>query len=291
MKKTTSYNPIIIIGMHRSGTTMLAKFISELGVFLGSSKNRGSNHESYFFMKINKWIISQRGGRWDFPENLIFDNDIQTSLIKSHVIRTLKSHRTREFFGGKFGLYYKNLLNANFKFGWKDPRTSLLLDFWKEIYPDAKIIHIYRNPIDVSNSLAVREIKMLKNYKSDLRKKYREYSFSSKPVYNQSNRLIDINQGIKVWEYYINCCLNADSYFEKVLHIKYEDFIENPKKVLESVSDFIKVRPKINLINKTVSNVDTSRRYSFISNDNLVKKYYEIKNIPVCKKLGYDNII
>jgi len=69
------------------------------------------------------------------------------------------------------------------------------------------------------------------------------------------------------------------------------DFIENPKKVLESVSDFIKVKPKINLINKTVSNVDTSRRYSFISNDNLVKKYYEIKNIPVCKKLGYDNII
>ena len=51
MKKMTSYNPVIIIGMHRSGTTMLAKFISELGIFLGSSKNRGPNHESYFFMK------------------------------------------------------------------------------------------------------------------------------------------------------------------------------------------------------------------------------------------------
>ena len=291
MRKKSSNTPVIIIGMHRSGTTMITKFIDELGVFLGSKKNRGPNFESYFFMNINKWIIKQRGGRWDFPENLKFENDIQTDLIYKNVIKILSSFKTREYFGGKFGIYYRNLLENNFSFGWKDPRTSLLLDFWKNIYPNAKVIHIYRNPIDVSKSLAVREMDLLKKYQSTFRNRFKELILSERAIYNQSNRLIDINEGVKVWNHYVTCCLNSEYHFQNVLHIKYEYFLKNPKEVLNQISDFINIIPNENLVTKMVSKVDVSRRYSFLSDQELINKYNEIKNLSICKKLGYNKII
>jgi len=37
--------------------------------------------------------------------------------------------------------------------GWKDPRTTLLLDFWDELLPDAKYVFVYRFPWDVANSI------------------------------------------------------------------------------------------------------------------------------------------
>ncbi|NJL52619.1 MAG: hypothetical protein HC930_11085 [Hydrococcus sp. SU_1_0] len=37
--------------------------------------------------------------------------------------------------------------------GWKDPRTTLFLDFWSELIPHAKYIFVYRSPWDVVDSL------------------------------------------------------------------------------------------------------------------------------------------
>ena len=39
-------SPIIVIGMHRSGTTMLIKQLEELGLFVGDKKRK--NYESVF---------------------------------------------------------------------------------------------------------------------------------------------------------------------------------------------------------------------------------------------------
>jgi hypothetical protein len=37
--------------------------------------------------------------------------------------------------------------------GWKDPRTSLFLDFWDAILPEARYLFLYRHPVDVVLSL------------------------------------------------------------------------------------------------------------------------------------------
>ena len=49
----TSQQPVIVIGMHRSGTTMLTKMLEELGVFLGWKKQ--GDHESTFFLSLKRW--------------------------------------------------------------------------------------------------------------------------------------------------------------------------------------------------------------------------------------------
>ena len=43
------YNPIIIIGMHRSGTSMLSKILEDSDIFLGNNKD--INNEALFFKK------------------------------------------------------------------------------------------------------------------------------------------------------------------------------------------------------------------------------------------------
>ena len=61
-----STSPIIIIGMHRSGTTMLSRQLEALGVFMGNKKE--SNHEATFFLGIDSWLVTQCGGAWDNPQ-------------------------------------------------------------------------------------------------------------------------------------------------------------------------------------------------------------------------------
>ena len=63
-------SPVILIGTHRSGTTMLAQMLEELGVFLGRGDQ--AHHEALFFKRINRWIYSQVNATWDRPDNMSF---------------------------------------------------------------------------------------------------------------------------------------------------------------------------------------------------------------------------
>ena len=52
----SSKEPIIITGMHRSGTSLLSEILIHSGIYMGSKLD--SNNESVFFQRINKWILS-----------------------------------------------------------------------------------------------------------------------------------------------------------------------------------------------------------------------------------------
>ena len=53
--------PVIIIGMHRSGTTMITDMLRRLGLFVGNDLEE--NSESMFFINHNDWLLNQSGGR------------------------------------------------------------------------------------------------------------------------------------------------------------------------------------------------------------------------------------
>ena len=52
----SAHPPIIIIGMSRSGTGMLAKMLEDLGLFIGKSKDR--NNEALFFYR-SKYVATR----------------------------------------------------------------------------------------------------------------------------------------------------------------------------------------------------------------------------------------
>jgi hypothetical protein len=95
-----SSDPIIIIGMHRSGTAMLARQLEALSVFMGRKKE--SNHESTFFLNVNRWMMVQSGGAWDNPQSIhyLLENDLARRWIVDYIDRyLLRTPRTISYLG------------------------------------------------------------------------------------------------------------------------------------------------------------------------------------------------
>ena len=57
--------PIVIAGMHRSGTGLLVDLLSKCGGFFGARLD--PNREDFFFLLRNEWVMRRAGGSWDYP--------------------------------------------------------------------------------------------------------------------------------------------------------------------------------------------------------------------------------
>ena len=95
--------PIIITGMHRSGTSIISKILINKGIFMGSKLD--PNSESIFFQRINKWILSCIGSSWDNPQSLKDLESEDVNLIINRLNKALDSRFSKSLFLGK-----KNLL-------------------------------------------------------------------------------------------------------------------------------------------------------------------------------------
>ncbi|HEV7682570.1 MAG TPA: sulfotransferase [Pyrinomonadaceae bacterium] len=136
-----------ITGMHRSGTSMVARLLHACGMFLGPDDELSQpvvdNPAGYFehpeFLKLNEDILAQLGGSWNEPPALTPGWESNDEL-------------------GPFFKRAENLLSQSRRryWGWKDPRTSLTLPFWKKLIPDLKVVVCVRNPVEVMHSLIVR---------------------------------------------------------------------------------------------------------------------------------------
>ncbi|MBU3820656.1 sulfotransferase [Flavobacteriaceae bacterium XHP0103] len=281
--------PIIIIGMHRSGTSMLTSFIEEKGVFIGKKKAK-VNKEAFFFQKINNWILYQLGSTWDSPEAVKYLDDSSLSIITPHVKMLLQSFWSINFLGLFKFLKYRGVININEVWGWKDPRTTLTLKVWKHIFPNAKIIHIYRNPIDVAQSLKVREEKYRIKKKLSFFEKKRIYIMNFHRILFTSSKAINLEEGYNLWKFYVEEAFKADELFSNTIHIKYEDFLISPEIVLKNLSHFLEIKTDQHLISQIASKVDPNRGYAFKENISLMKFYNQIKDDELVKELGYNNL-
>src|ERR1700757_2188147 len=117
---SNSHNPIIVIGMHRSGTTMITRLLELMGLFVGESKD--ANHEAVFFEGINQWFISQAGATWDHPQSLhdVIGNQEVRGLITNYAKQyLLRSPRAISFLGWRRYLRYRSPLDLDIPWGWK----------------------------------------------------------------------------------------------------------------------------------------------------------------------------
>jgi len=138
---------ICIAGMHRSGTSMVARLLNICGLYLGEKedimKPQRDNPEGFWennlFVEINDKILSSNGYGWDFPPANYVPNLQNVSVEIQNKAKTLIES-----------------MEANDPWGWKDPRNSLNLSFWKELIPDLKVIVCLRNPLEVAMSLQKR---------------------------------------------------------------------------------------------------------------------------------------
>lgn len=131
---------IIVLGMHRSGTSCLAGMLQSAGFHADKveewtpDNNKGSR-ENTAVVQLNNALLEQGGGAWNKPDFLLMPTEQQLES-RDQLIQSL-SHDNKPWM-------------------FKDPRTLLTLSFWLDRIPDVKMLGVFRHPIAVANSLSVR---------------------------------------------------------------------------------------------------------------------------------------
>jgi hypothetical protein len=131
---------LIVAGMHRSGTSCVAELLSSAGLFLGDElleadpRNPRGYFEDRAFVDYHRRLLAAHGLADDG-----FVGDVRIEPTDSFREQAMKLVEAR-----------RSLLRP---WGWKDPRTVLLLNFWADLVPDARFFFVFRPPWDVVDSL------------------------------------------------------------------------------------------------------------------------------------------
>lgn len=273
-KKFQREDPIIVLGMHRSGTTMLGECLSQLGIFLG--KECEVHGESKFIMKCNEDVLYYSHSVWDDTRNLPFLYE-HPSRVQKFTEKLKKQVSSDAFIDSYIGLenitkFYEHKI----PWGWKEPRTTVLWPLWQDVFPKSKFIFLYRNGVDVAESLRKREPSQV----DIVNKLY------------PSLRCMELQRAFKVWEEYneLYYSLREQNPSTEVLEICYENLLENPIQEFEKIMNFLGLNIESELIKKVTGNINSSRAYSYAKSPELKAFYEEVKNTSTMKKLGYDQL-
>jgi flagellar biosynthesis chaperone FliJ len=142
---------VLVLGMHRSGTSAVAAALEHLGIVMGRSLLKGDewNPKGYFeereIVELNNQLLDLAGLRWDSVSVLISSD---ASLLLAEQQEAAKV-----------------LLDDIFKdapvWGFKDPRMCLLSAFWKPVLASRmglpRVLLVLRDPAHVVHSLARRD--------------------------------------------------------------------------------------------------------------------------------------
>jgi hypothetical protein len=148
MKALANDYPLVVLGMHRSATSLLAQLLHVSGISMGERfvedriGNPGGLYEAADWIEWHERVLkSEPGGEWPL---------CGMWWMRRHAIRPdAWSVACREGSppSGK---------DTHEPWGWKDPRTALFLPQWMGKYPHLRGIVLYRHPVDVYASLLRR---------------------------------------------------------------------------------------------------------------------------------------
>ena len=191
---------IVVTGMHRSGTSAMARAMPVFHCVLG-----------------NQLIAPQRDnpkGFWEDREVVELDDRLLELLDQDHLsvgiqnavppASAIEFERLR---GRALALVQQRLSGVDC-FAFKDPRTARLLWFWKDVFDRADVeisyVIMLRNPLSVAQSLLQRN---------------------------------DIDPTLALWLWYEHTLLALrDTAHERRVLVEFEELLRNPASVLDSVA-------------------------------------------------------
>lgn len=137
-------NILIILGMHRSGTSLVAQWVNALGIEVGdkllppSKYNKKGYYEDLDFVNLHKKLLARHNLHESGHEGKIQSPQLTNNEIEEiKILIEQKSKRDQ--------------------WSWKDPRTCLFIKYYLELLPEAKVLVVIRDSIDVALSMSKRE--------------------------------------------------------------------------------------------------------------------------------------
>ncbi|MCF6355618.1 MAG: glycosyltransferase [Candidatus Polarisedimenticolaceae bacterium] len=188
---------LIVLGMHRSGTSVLARLLNMMGAYFGPEGiSTGANQENpkgfwerRDVRQLNDFVLNSVDCDWDrvadFDQKELPDDVIAEFREKaSKIILEVDAHRPWFF---------------------KEPRLCVLFKLWRNLFEVPVCIHIYRNPVEVAHSLFTRNN-------------------------------IPIHAGIALWEKYNLSALEASHGLPRFV-ASYNKLMEDPVSEVEYIYD------------------------------------------------------
>ncbi len=143
---TSVARTLVITGMHRSGTSLLASVVRQAGIDLGADLmpggrgNRRGHFEDMDFHRFHEAFLERREVSlfavtegWS-PDPSPIEEKGAGALVAARAGRPV--------------------------WGFKDPKTSLFLDFWHSRLNDPIYLLVYRHPVEVALSLIRRGLEL-----------------------------------------------------------------------------------------------------------------------------------
>lgn len=135
-------DPVILLGMHNSGTSIFAEVLHRHGVFMHANMD---HFESRFFtLRLNRDVI-MGGAR---------DGWARVPIMSVDEVMAKLERARREIEKKAKKKYVRSGYDGHGMWGFKDPRTCVTLPLYLEIFPRARLLHIVRQEADVAESLA-----------------------------------------------------------------------------------------------------------------------------------------
>ena len=175
-------------------------------------------------MNLNDQILAHLRGGWDFfPISVKGGWELEATLnpLRNKALEFTKAFINREFWG------------------WKDPRSSLTIPFWKNLFPELKVVFCVRNPLEVALSLQKR-------------------NYSSIPF------------GLNLWQIY-NLRLMADTHSEDRVVTHYEAYFVDPEKELRRVLDSLGLAVSGVTLQKACSTISRKLRHNRFAKQDIFK--------------------
>ncbi|MGA2404672.1 MAG: hypothetical protein ABSG91_23715 [Syntrophobacteraceae bacterium] len=145
---------VVILGMHRSGTSLVANFVHAIGVDLGNDLmpanewNAAGYWESRKIWEAHEKILKELNCDWHNPPL-----SLPANWWRKPAIQELKN--------GLLEFVRSECKRTEKLWGFKDPRTAILLPLWREIFDELQLKPLYilsvRHPGSVAASLARRD--------------------------------------------------------------------------------------------------------------------------------------
>ena len=177
---------------------MLTRLLHACGLYLGTENDlmppQSDNPDGFWehlgFVALNDDVLHELGGAWDLPP-MVGESFTSSRLDPLRLKARLLIER----------------FDSASVWGWKDPRNSLTLPFWQQLFPKLKTLIMVRNPLEVAHSMRKR------NGSS--------YSF-----------------GLRLWEIYNRRLIEAVNGDERLV-THYDLFFQDPEFELRRIADFI----------------------------------------------------
>lgn len=291
----TGRPPVVIIGMHRSGTSLLTRVLQEQGFFMGAGARR--NEEAAFTNAVNAWLFREASATWDRPEpvdDLLADTELRSYLVDymQGIVRGPAAARflgprraTRALRGGMPGL--------DEPWGWKDPRTTWTLPLWREVFPQLRVLHIVRHGVDVAASLRSRRERVFRARTARYQRRralYRNHPLAPKRRgFGPQVRCATLEGGLELWEHYVARARKHVAELDpqgRALELRYEDLLGAPADTLNRALAFCDCPADPERLHDTVRGVDPNRAHAWQQDEEL--RAFATRHAQRLARLGYD---